>query len=608
MNDIPVTLLTPMKIQVIFWCLGFCVQAAELKIQPEYLRTSPDGEVIVADRPAAGHPRSSAFPVARAGYLSLQVIALLRAPGEYSLEITPPSGLQVDVFREWYHVLEREKTQVPDALVPVRTPYRSRLPEPDNRVEGQKAQAFWVDVWVPANARTGEYPLQFRLASGEGEARVAVGIRVLAATVPNEDVVTIDHNSYGSSWIGDLYSRTRERVGSEFFRSDTFFKLIHAHHRLFFEHRGVFHQLGYGHSGKVAPEYAPMIEGSGRSKHVADWKLFDRHYGPLFDGTAFAGTRRGPAPIPFAYLPINPEWPASYLWWGEPGYEAEFVNVVSAMERHFREKNWTSTRLELFFNHKKRYMGFPWDGDEVRFPEDNTYFREYGHLLRKAVPPDSPVKFVFRADVSWDLERQSKELAGIVNMWVCGDGIMSWYPEVARTMKQRGDIVWFYSGPPPVTRTSANITVFPLQAWLWGIDGYVHWLTVSPGADPWFKFDGGGTALVYSGERFGIDAPIPSIRLKIQRNAVQDLALLDHFKERRPLAELRAEAALRFNGSRPQDWWNPRPALADKPPSEWSNGQIDEASSSTRKMLEKTRADAWQNVHELVMQLAGEAK
>ena len=103
----------------------------------------------------------------------------------------------------------------------------------------------------------------------------------------------------------------------------------------------MFHQLGYGHAGKVGPEFAPALEGSGRSKHIANWDLFDRHYGPLFDGSAFAGTRRGAKPIPFAYLPINPEWPASYLWWGEPGYEAEFVNVVSAMERHFREKNWT---------------------------------------------------------------------------------------------------------------------------------------------------------------------------------------------------------------------------------------------------------------------------
>ena len=600
-------LIRVVPLSIVLWSAA-CTQAAELHVQPEYLRTAPDGEIVPADRAAAGHPRPSSLAGARMGYVSLQVIAKLGAPGEYSLELTPASGLQVDVFREWYHALDKEKTYYPDALHPVRMPYASRLPEPDNRIPGQKAQAFWVDVWIPGNARPGEYRLQFRLKSPEGAAEVTVPIRVLAATVPEQDVVAIDHNSYGSSWIGDLYARERRRTGADFFRSDAFFKLIHAYHRIFYEHRGLFHQLGYGHAGKVGPEFAPALKGTGRGKHVANWELFDRHYGPLFDGTAFTQTRRGARPIPFAYLPINPEWPASYLWWGEPGYEVEFVNVVSAMERHFREKNWTGTRLELFFNHKKRYMGFPWDGDEVRFPEDNRYLREYGRLLRKAVPQDSPVKFVFRADVSWDMEQQSKDLAGIVNMWICGGGILSWYPDAARAMKQRGDTVWFYSGPPDVTQVSAKITEFPLQAWLWGIDGYVHWLTVDAGPDPWFHFDGGGTALVYSGERFGIEQPIPSIRLKIQRNAVQDLALLDSFKTRRPVVELRAEAARRFNGSRPQDWWNPRPPLADRPSLEWTNDEIDAASAQTRQMLEKTAANSWENVHEFVMQLAGDLK
>jgi hypothetical protein len=597
-----------MRLTFVLLCLGLCGRAAELRIQPEYLRTAPDGALVAADRPAAGHARPKVYAGARAGYVSIQLIAMPGAPGEYSLEVIPPAGLQVDVFREWYHALETDKSYVPDALVPVAMPYRSSMPEPDNRIGAQKAQAFWVDVWIPGDARPGDYSLEARLISGGGEARVAVPLRVLAKSIPAEDVVTIDHNSYGSSWIGDLYPKARAGAGQDFYRSDGFFKLIHAYHRLFYEHRGAFHQLGYGHAGKVGPEFAPQLEGSGRGKHIASWELFDRHYGPLFDGSAFAGSRRGKKPIPFAYLPINPEWPASFLWWGEAGYEAEFVNVVSEMERHFREKNWTHTRLEVFFNHKKRYMGFSWDGDEERFPDDLAYYREYGRLLRKAVPPDSPVQFVFRADVSWDMEHEAKELAGVVKMWICGDGILSWYPETARSMKQRGDIVWFYSGPPTVTQPAAKITEFPLQAWLWGIDGYVHWQTVAAGADPWFRFDGGGTALVYSGDRFGIEDPIPSIRLKIQRNALQDLALLDGFKDGRPIAELRDAAARRFNGSRAQDWWNPRPALADRAPYEWTNAQIGEADASTRRMLEKTAADAWQNVHEFVMQLAGEAK
>jgi hypothetical protein len=593
-----------MQTRFLLLCFSLCAQGAELRLWPEYLRTGPDGEVVAADRPAAASFSFQSIRVARGGYASLQVAVRLRSPGEYRLSAHAP--LPAGVFREWYHRLGKDQAYYPDALVPVELPHLARLPDPDNRIGNQQVQAYWIDIWVPAATKPGEYTVTFRLESAEGNAETALPIRVLRSITPDDDVVTIDHNSYGSSWIGDNYSKERNRTGPDFYRSDAFFRLIHAYHRIFYEHRGVFHQLGYGHAGKVGPEFAPALAGTGRNKHIVNWDLYDRHYGPLFDGSAFRGCRRGERPIPYAYLPINPEWPASYLWWGEPGYEAEFGNVVSEMERHFREKGWTHTRLELFFNHKKRYMGFPWDGDEVRFPEDDRYFREYGRMFRNAVPKDSPVRFVFRADTSWSMEQQSKELAGIVNMWVCGDGILSWYPQVAREMKRRGDIVWFYSGPPSVTQVSAKITEFPLQAWLWGIDGYVHWLTVSAGADPWFRFDGGGTALVYSGERFGIEGPIPSIRLKVQRNAVQDLALLDSFRTRRPLTELRAEAARRFNGSKPEDWWNPRPAIADRPPIEWTNGEIDAATEGTRNMLRKTRPDAWENVHAFVMQLAEE--
>lgn len=560
------------------------IDAAELRILPGYLRTGPDGEIVSQDR---GGKVVREFAGARAGYVSFQVIVKAN-PGPYSLDIERVPEVEVDVFRQWYHRLHDGGGLVPDALVPLKLPYQSRLPEPDNRIETQTAQAFWVDVWIPKSARPGRIELQVVA----GEARGTVPITITNATVPDEDVVAIDHNSYGVSWLDEMYAGSAADTAR-------LFGLIHAHHRIFYEHRGLFHQLGYGHAGKVGPEFAPALEGSGRKKRVADWTLYDQHYGPLFDGSAFKETRRGPRPIPFAYLPINPEWPASYLWWGQPGYEAEFLNVVSEMDRHFRQKGWTNTRLELFFNHKKRYMGFPWDGDETRFAGDNEFLKEYGRLMRKAVGQDSPVKFVYRSDSSWSIESQAKELAGIIDMWVCSADILSWYPEVAREMKRRGDVVWFYSGAPSVTATSARITEFPLRAWLWGIDGYIHWLTVAPGRDPWFDFDGGGTALVYPGVRFGVAGPIPGIRLKLQRNAIQDLALLESLKG------ARSEVARRFNASRLEDWWNARPALADRPPHEWTGPEIDAAARKTTEMLERTQPDAWQRVHEYVMGLAG---
>ena len=49
-------------------------------------------------------------------------------------------------------------------------------------------------------------------------------------------------------------------------RAIGFFELIHAYHRVFYENRGVFHQLGYGHGGKVGPEFAPRLEGTGKQQ------------------------------------------------------------------------------------------------------------------------------------------------------------------------------------------------------------------------------------------------------------------------------------------------------------------------------------------------------
>lgn len=583
-----------MKHLVVLAWMGRVVMGAGLEGLPEYLRPDPFGGVVRVDGGGAGAFRKAIeLAGARGGYVSFHLVVKMPEGGAYTLSLVCPGA---ELYREWFHFTEAGKSYYPDALIPVRGPYQSRLPEPDNRVEKQTAQAFWVDIWIGPDARPGVLEGQATLEAGGTRSVLPIRVKVLPAVIPEEDVVTMDHNSYGSSWIPERY------------QSDAFFARIHAYHRIFYEHRGVYHQLGYGHGGKVGPEFAPELEGSGRRKRVSSWSLFDRHYGPLLDGSAFAGTRRGARPIPFVYLPINPEWPASFLWWGEPGYEAEFVNVVSEMERHFREKGWTRTHFELFFNHKKRYKAFPWDGDETRFPEDNRYFVEYARLLKKAVPAGTPVRFVFRADVSWMMEQQFKELAGVINFWVCGGTEFGWYDYAPRMLKQRGDIVWFYGGTPPVTQVSSAITTNPLRAWMWGVDGYVHWQSVAPGRDPWFHFDGGGTALVYPGERFGIQGPIASLRLKAERNAVQDITLLDSFKSKRPLEGLKAEAARRYNGAKPQDWWTPRPPLADLPSYEWTNTSIDEAPKPNQRLFARLEAAAFEKVHRFVMELAGEGK
>ncbi|PYT38927.1 MAG: hypothetical protein DMG45_21680 [Acidobacteria bacterium] len=592
--------------------------AADLEALPEFLRSDPFGAIVAPDRSGAdlasslyGAKHQVVLTGCRGGYVSFHLVVKLPSPSTYTLDVTipdPANKVQIDLFREWFHFTDSDKRYYPDALIPVHATYSSRLPEPDNRIPKQTAQAFWVDVYVAPDTRLGIFSGTAKLKANSKITTLPIQLTVLACVIPGEDVVTIDHNSYGSSWLAQQFAGSYQRNLDHWFESNQFFELIHAYHRVFYEHRGIFHQLGYGHSGKVGPEFAPVLEGSGRAKHITSWGLYDRHYGPLFDGTAFSASRRGPRPIPFVYLPINPEWPASYEFWGERGYEAEFVNVVSEMERHSREKGWTHTNFEVFFNHKKRYKGFPWDGDEVRFQKDLKYFLEYDRLLKKALPPNTPVHFVFRADVSWDMEQQFKVLNGVVKLWCAGGGILSFYKDAPKMLRNRGDVIWYYGGPPSVTDSSAAITEFPLRAWLWGVNGYVHWLTVSPGEDPWFHFDGGRTALVYSGERFGLTEPIPSIRLKIQRNCLQDLAVLDTLKGRKSLDSLRAEATRRYNDSSLDDWWNPRPALADLPSDQWLGSAIDDATRHTQQALQHPAASAAYKVHQYALSLQAEAK
>jgi hypothetical protein len=581
----------------LFFAAAMLARGADLTAYPEFLRPDPFGGIVAPDRVQGAAPLHAVkLEAARGGYVSFHLVINSPEGGAYTLSLDMPAPIEAEVYREWFHFAEPDRRYYPDALVPVALPYRSQVPDPENRIEKQTAQAFWVDFWIPGDTPAGVRRAEARLQAAGGAAKLPIEIRVLATRVPPGDVVTVDHNSYGSSWIDAP------------FLSDQFFADIHAYHRLFYEHRGIFHQLGYGHAGKVGREFAPALEGSGRKKRVADWAVFDRHYGPLLDGSAFAGTRRGPRPIPYVYLPINPEWPASYLWWGDPGYEAEFVNVVAEMERHFRAQGWTKTVFEVFFNHKKRYKGFDWDGDETRFPSDLPYFSEYKRLLRNALPPQTRVQFRMRADVSWMMERQFHDLAGIVTMWVAGGGEFGWLPDAPGLLKSRGDVVWIYGGTPEVARPSAEMALNPLKAWIFGIDGYVHWLSVAPGEDPWFHFDGGGTVLAYPGRRFGIRSPIPSVRLKLERNCLQDLALLDSLRAARRAESLKAEAARLFNGTTPEQWWTPRPPMMDRPVIEWTNADFEEATKATDERLHRIDAASWDRVHRFVMNLASEGK
>jgi hypothetical protein len=169
---------------------SLCCGAAELKTLPEFFRPDPFGGIVQSDRDGAVWSNSIHMRGARGGYVSFHLVAM-GARGAYQLALDLP--LPVDVYREWFHFTTRDKKYHPDALIPVQSPYRSQIPEPDNAVNGQTAQAFWVDVWIPGSAEPRVVKGSARLTSG-GEVSV-VPIEILA-----DGSVSQNTGEAGSRW------------------------------------------------------------------------------------------------------------------------------------------------------------------------------------------------------------------------------------------------------------------------------------------------------------------------------------------------------------------------------------------------------------------------
>lgn len=539
---------------------------------------------------------------ARNGYVSFRV--LVRGKGEYRLSISMRGGIEADLFRAWYHRMAPKENEPvawwSDALVPAREAQSFYLPDPHNAIDGQVMQEFWVDLFVPRDAKVGKTTGHVRIKSaGREDTSIGIVVNVLDHVIPDEPCITMDHNSYSCRWLSDMYPSVFSRAlsGDRFWEAAI--RLLHDYHRLVYEHRGLLHNLGYGHSSAFDPIYGPRAVGSGHEKRLVDWHYYDRHYGPLLDGSAFAKPatgapppRRAARPIWGVYTPINANWPASYLHWGERGYEVEFIRGLREFDAHLREKGWTTSHVELFFNHKKRFRWFEWDGDEPKYLKDIAYHVRMAEMWADAVT-GSPVNWVYRMDASWQMKQQFSRLAGHRNFWVCG-GFHRWYREELRAVQERGDIVWWYGGSPPVQAASSAILRYAYETWGRSLDGYCAWLTTNPGPDPWFNCTGANTGCIYPGDRFGIKGPIPSIRLKIQRNGIQDLDLLDHaLKSTGTIKTARDKLAQMI----PLRLWTkpPRTAL-ELPPEDWTSQNLREEHEPEHEEKAKLDPAWWQLV------------
>lgn len=457
-------------------------------------------------------------------------------------ELHGPGGTlapDTEVFIEWFH--ETENQAIPDCLVPLSSGRAFRVPQDDVYLPGQQIGAFWVDWFVPKGLKPGEYAGTFRVKANETVQEFDLRIIVHAVTVPDKSLMTADLNAYADS-ISPLFPHLAANPNR--YEDGSFFEVEQQLAVMAREHRALYHNLGYKHSGAVIPSFAPELVGAGKNIRVNSWELFDRHYGPYLDGTAFRDSRRGAYPIEYLYLPFHVNWPAHFEKWGKKGFRTEVRRIMAEFVRHFEEKGWTETGFEIFLNHKKHYRFYPFSLDEIWYEHDEEPFEQFYDMI-KGTYDSTNVRFLF------------------------------------------------------MTQFTRSVHAFMAD-----VDGFCVWNAFGHGTSDYLKEPIADEIIMYPGVRFGILGPLPSIRLKFLRNTMQlmDVLMVTNGYEfeikkgfKRQVKDI---VNKQFGFLDDGGWWKETPEFVNTPPRYWdfSRGGLveyacspDPAAGKSPRMIERLK-------------------
>jgi len=440
------------------------------------------------------------------------------------------------VSRAWY--IRCGEAWYADPLVPVTAPVA--VPWAENAVPGQRNQTLYLEFFIPAEAQPGDYEGGVAVAArGVPEFQLPLDLTVYPVTVPVEAHFVWSMNAYSSP------GEARGRPGEPRYLAAERDFYVQSH-----RHRTCLAILHYSHAGIIGDAAAPPLTGAGAAMRVADWGAFDARFGPLFDGSAFAGTPRAGLPLDHFYLTFHENWPVpmadGYAWNAErfenhwrvcgpvaEGFSSQYQDawkaVLADFAGHFRDRGWTQTRMQIYLNNKFFYKRYDektqrygrgtsfWLLDEPAYADDFLALGFFGRLCREAIG-DRRTPFVFRGDISRP-QFQRDSLDGLLDVNVCGN-YAAYRPMVDGRRERFGEVLWTYGSLCAVDASAMELAVRAL--WLYGhtVDGFVPWLTLG-GVKAWTEPT--ETIAFYPGTPVGVQGSVPSLRLKACRRGEQDI-------------------------------------------------------------------------------------
>jgi len=378
------------------------------------------------------------------------------------------------------------------------------------------ASTLLCELYIPHHIPPGRHSGQLLLRTGSEVLRIDILLTVWNFTLPDYLSFIPEMNCYG------LPANERD-----------YYRLAH-------EHRTVVNRLPYSQRGTVSAGCAPGWDGK-----QLQWEEWDRRFGPLLDGSAFADLPRRGVPVEVFYLPLHENWPTPIdphyngSYWADQAFSAEyrqaFVEVSRQFAEHIEKQGWHDTLFQCFLNNKNYYKrngwsrgSSPWLFDEPADTQDFWALRFFGEAFHegcaKAFGSKEPqARLIFRCDISRP-QWQRDLLDHVLDYNVVSGGAFRRYHRLVIERKERfGQIMLDYGTTNPVAESNVSPAGWCWDSWTLGSDGIIPWQTIGR-AESWKQDD--ELALFYPGESVGLKGPIPSLRLKAYRRGQQDTEYL----------------------------------------------------------------------------------
>jgi hypothetical protein len=429
----------------------------------------------------------------------------------------------------------------PDPLIPFRHPV-TRQPLPGARLRAvpfdlpaHETHGFWVDLYVPPDAKAGEYRGTYRITADTGNVvEVPVTLNVWDFELPAVSALRTAFGSPAARMRGYYRQRAaqgKEKEPSDWAAVETQCAEMLSRHRI--------------NATPPSGSLVPAAQGDGTFRIPAEQVRRFREFVDRYHINALQ------VPNPTGVVK-------------DPESQREKLHAWLAA--------WDRAAAEL---DRPQVVFYTYLRDEPNDEQAYRFVQKWGRAVRAA---HSVVK-VLVVEQTWSQNEAWGDLYGAVDIWC--PLFCLFRPESAAKRQALGETVWTYTALCQQQKTPWWHIDYPLLnyrvpawiAWRFRIRGLLYWGGMSywnQVDDPWTDpktycprgpnqtplYNGEGT-IVYPGRAVGYDGIAPSLRLKALRDAIEDyeyLAIL----ERRGLAAEAEKVVLPLAGSSFQ--WETDPA------------------------------------------------